>query len=34
MAKEIKSFKCHPNYEHAEIEFRQKVGWEFVHSDI
>lgn len=30
MAKEIKSFKCHPDYEQAEIEFRQKVGWEFV----
>lgn len=30
MAKEIKSFKCHPDYEQAEINFRQKVGWEFV----
>lgn len=30
MAKEIKSFKCNPDYEQDEIEFRQKVGWEFV----
>lgn len=30
MAKEIKSFKCNPQYEQQEIEFRQKCGWEFV----
>lgn len=30
MAKEIKSFKCSPEAEQQEIEFRQKCGWEFV----
>lgn len=30
MAKEIRSFKCTPQAEHQEIEFRQKCGWEFV----
>ncbi|MCI9427744.1 MAG: hypothetical protein HFI81_08325 [Eubacterium sp.] len=30
MAKEIKSFKVHPDYEEAEINFRRKVGWEFI----
>ena len=30
MAKEIKSFTCHPDYEQEVIDFRRKVGWEFI----
>lgn len=30
MAKEVKSIKVHPDYESQEINFRQKLGWEFV----
>lgn len=29
MAQEIKSFKCHPDYEQAKIEFCQKIDWKF-----